>query len=73
MIERLFKAVIHYDASLRDFMVTMVGIFQWLDENGRRAHFINYYDNTDDEAGLGEIVVVLNDRDTAIMLKLALA
>ena len=35
------------------------------------AHLLNIYDNSDDELGRGEVVVVLSDLDTALLLKLA--
>ena len=38
----------------------------WLKANGREEHLVNYYDN------FGELVLVLSDRDTAILLKLAI-
>lgn len=43
-------------------------VVSWLMENDRQKHLVNIY-TTDDP---GHMIVVLNDRTTAIMLKLAL-
>lgn len=44
----------------------------WLNENGRQ-HYVNHYDNTDHLNGVGEFVFVFDDRDAALMFKLAMA
>lgn len=44
----------------------------WLADNGKLGTFVNCYDNTDHLNGVGVIVFVLNDRNAAIMMKLAL-
>ena len=43
----------------------------WLESNGRMGHFVNAYLN--DMGNRGELVFVLSDRNTALMLKLALS
>ena len=44
---------------------------EWLNENGRQ-HYVNHYDNTDHLNGVGEIVFVFDNRDAALMFKLAM-
>lgn len=78
MSEPLYKAIFHY--SVGDLMSRdgrSVGLLkrieQWLDEHGRRHHYVMAYLNDDpDDQDAGELVVVLNDRDTALMLKLSM-
>ncbi|MEC3910079.1 hypothetical protein U5A82_06195 [Sphingobium sp. CR2-8] len=48
-------------------------IYDWLEQSDRKTHYVNVYDNTDDDTGHGELIVVLNDRNTALMMKLALS
>ena len=43
----------------------------WLNDNGRQ-HYINHYDNTDHLNGVGKLVFVFNDRNAAVMFKLAM-
>jgi len=42
--------------------------YDWLCENERQHHFVNAYFNRP-----SDVIVVLNDRDTALILKLALS
>ena len=42
--------------------------YEWLCERNLEHHYVNVYYNRP-----ADVIVVLNDRDTAIMLKLALA
>lgn len=44
---------------------------KWLADNGHERPLI-VYDNCDPTSTAGEIAVVLNDRDTALLLKLAM-
>jgi hypothetical protein len=48
-------------------------VAEWLRENDRQDAYVNSYMNTDTNADVTEYVVVLTDRDTALMLKLALS
>lgn len=52
----------------------MVGRYKramaWLESSGRRGHFVNAYLN--DLGDRGELVFVLSDRNSALLLKLAL-
>lgn len=52
----------------------MVGRYKaamaWLESSGRMEHFVNAYLN--DMGNRGELVFVLSQRDTALLLKLAL-
>lgn len=43
----------------------------WLAENGKEPP-VMVYNNTERDSTKGELMVVLDDRDTALMLKLAL-
>jgi hypothetical protein len=51
----------------------MVGRYKraiaWLESSGRNEHFVNAYLN--DLGDRGELVFVLSQRDTALLLKLA--
>lgn len=74
----LYKAVFHYsvgDLLSRDGR--SVGLFQriqaWLHEQGRGHHYVMSYLNDTLDLDAAQLVVVLNDRDTAVLLKLALA
>lgn len=60
--------LLNSEASLK----RMGDVLEWLAVNERNDHYVNIYDNTDDDVGRGQLVVVLSDRDTALMLKLAL-
>lgn len=78
MSEQPYKAIFHHSwtsAQERAQHWTRVAgqVGSWLIENGRRSHYVMRYVNVDDLAGTSEMVVVLNDRNTALMLKLALA
>ena len=54
-----------------DAAILLAGrVENWLRDNGRKVHFLNAYMNVS-ENGRGELVVVLNDPDTALLLKLA--
>lgn len=44
----------------------------WLSAQARACYYLMAYDNTDHAEGVGEIIIVLNDRDTALLLKLSL-
>lgn len=81
MSEKLYKAVLRAKLSLSGtpFTTTMNNIktallieraCMWLVENRREAHLVQSYNNAD--AHTCEAVIVLRDRDTALMLKLAL-
>lgn len=79
MKEQLFKAVWHFSVS--EYLagdprgINRIGTraSAWLAENERKHHYVNSYVNDAPHSDMLEWVVVLNDRDTAIMLKLALA
>lgn len=47
-------------------------IAEWLRENDRQGSYVNSYINTNTVTDTMEFVVVLRDRDTALMMKLAL-
>lgn len=81
MSEQLYKAEFQID--MEDERLTPLGyeivasaakwafkvrVLNWLADNERTNYFVNIYPTNDN----GDMVVVLNDRDTAIMLKLAL-
>lgn len=75
--EPLFKAVIRYrHPDLFSGNIEAVDIHtrlvEWLADNGRANHYVNAYLNCTPCGDSGELVVVLTDRNTAIMLKLAL-
>lgn len=44
----------------------------WLAERKVSHYYVNWYDQSDHMNGFGQIVIVLNDRTTALMIKLAL-
>ncbi|WP_343545710.1 hypothetical protein [Sphingomonas paucimobilis] len=74
--QRLFKCRILYGydreagglANAYAYATVRLAAEAWLNENNREDHLVNVYDNQ--ERGL---LFVLSDRDTALMLKLALA
>lgn len=76
MREPIYKAVFHLEplVEVDSWQYSLqranfgYDIHKWLSENERSDRFINIY--TTDEPG--HIIVVLKDRTTAIMLKLAL-
>jgi len=49
----------------------MLSAQSWLDARELLHHHVKTYDNSCHASGTGEIAIVLNDRDTALMLKLA--
>ncbi|MBT0671287.1 hypothetical protein HT136_23225 [Novosphingobium profundi] len=49
----------------------LISIEEWLRLNGRQSDLVMTYDNSDHTKGQGELSVVLNERDTALLLKLA--
>lgn len=75
MANRLYKARWPYrDADLlSDDPGNMCGLrqraIQWLNDNNREAHLISVYLNS--RSDHGELVMVLNNPNTALMLKLA--
>lgn len=67
----LHKAIIRYDQTgctghAASMQLSKAAI-AWLKANGREDNLVNCCDN------FGALVLVLSDRDTALMLKLALA
>ena len=73
MTQQLYKAVLRIGNGNEDEKARLVqrvflyGQLQnWLTEQDKRSHYVNSYYN--DEA----LIVVLSDRNTALMLKLAL-
>lgn len=46
---------------------------RWMNKHRKWSGYVNHYINVDDNAGTSEMVVVFTDRNTALMLKLALA
>jgi hypothetical protein len=68
MREQLFKAHLAFDPDAPPWR-SRIG--EWLRENSRTHHFVNAY--LTGHPLRPTVVVVLNDRTTAIMLKLALS
>lgn len=74
----LYKAVFHY--LVRDVLSQngrSVGLLKriehWLDEQGRGHHHVMSYINDTLDHDAAQLAVVLNDRDTAMLLKLSLS
>ena len=67
MSEHLYKARFDFDPNAFPWRSR---ITQWLRDNNRVEHFVNAYFNG--HPLRPTIVVVLNDRTTALLLKLAL-
>lgn len=78
MREQLYKAVFRF--SVTEYLrgdprgIARIGTraSQWFHDNGRADHYVNSYLNDCPQGDIMEWVVVMNDRTTAIMLKLAL-
>lgn len=78
MSEQLFKAVFRHDWTspqerAQHWTRTWFQASRWLNRKRAWAGYVNHYINVDDAAGTGEMVVVFRDRDTALMMKLALS
>lgn len=67
MREPPYKAYLNFDPNSRSWRSQLA---EWLEENNRTDHFLNAY--LCGNPLRPKIIVVLNDRTTAIMLKLAL-
>lgn len=67
MTQQLYKAVFKRRPAKRGWRNHFT---DWLEANGRLDHLVNIYSN--DGPIRYEMVVVLSDRNTALMLKLAL-
>lgn len=74
MSQQLYKAVIEYDWQAHRNEVPLIGdAIDRLKENGSTNHLVNLYYNLGDHPfAVGNVVFVLSDRNTALMLKLAL-
>lgn len=78
MREQLYKAVFRF--SVAEYLtgdpkgVARIGTraSEWFEESGRAHYYVNSYLNDNAPGDVLEWVVVLNNRTTAIMLKLAL-
>lgn len=61
-----YKAVFHLSDGVKKTVVIFKAM-AWIHENDAEHTYVNFYANDD------ELVFVLNDRDTAIKLKLAIS
>lgn len=73
----LHKAVFHHRwTSAKDraqhWTLVWKAAQTWLIQNKAWKHYLNHYVNVDDREGKSELVVVLRDRNTALLLKLAI-
>lgn len=69
MTQQLYKAVWQVaaiDNGNPNQLRVLRQAFEFLNDNGLIDHYVNCYDNDDN------FVIVLSDRDTALMLKLAI-
>jgi hypothetical protein len=78
MTQQLYKARFHYKwstplARKQYWTDKWQEIADWLKRTKQWSNYVNHYLNVDDAARTSELVIVLNDRDTALQLKLAMA
>lgn len=71
------SSLMRYKTPATDAAQLLAQVRDWLRENGRTEHFVNSYDNracgtAAFRNGECSVVVVLSNRDTALMLKMAM-
>lgn len=65
MTQQLYKAVFAANTRGKAWRIRNDAMV-WLDDNSRKNHYVQHYHNDE------HVVFVLSDRDTALMLKMAI-